>query len=143
MLFLLITLSTPIIKNIYFLAVRYPSGAAAYNMGTFGLCGYINGESCSARRVGYSLLAGVDPNGVIVFSTFNAGFGGIGQILFGDGTIMWRALSGALILNAIAAGLAGISMITALFAFLFAIRAFEIVSHALPLEMQDGVDTRR
>ena len=37
-MFLLVTLSAPIIKTIYLLKVEYPNGSTAANAGVLGLC---------------------------------------------------------------------------------------------------------
>lgn len=131
-LFLLITLSTPIIKTIYFLYIDNEFGIREFNLGTFGGCNYGPGDfaQCLSTRVGYILSYGQFEGatafgfGFNVDNNANNDFGD----LFGGGQILWKPLTGALILNAIAAGFAGISLIFALLAFIFSSRIVEIIT---------------
>lgn len=134
LLFLLITLSTPIIKTIYFLYVNDEYGARTFNLGTFGGCTYNAGLSqCLSTRVGYILSYG-QYEGANVFGlgydVNNYGNGLANDLgnVFGGGEILWKPFTGALILNAITAGFAGISLIFALLAFIFSSRIVEIIT---------------
>lgn len=112
----------PIIKSIYLLQIKYANDATASNVGVLGTC-YRGGRSsiigidtdiadCTHPAVGYTLdtrLFGLD--------------------LGSDATkVLVKGISGALILNAVAAGAAGVSLFFAFFAWLCSSRILEIVS---------------
>ncbi|KAK4690034.1 hypothetical protein P7C73_g35, partial [Tremellales sp. Uapishka_1] len=125
-LLLLVTLSVPIIKTIYLLHIEggsVGSASTAANVGVFGTC-YKGGSvrilgdtisttaECTHPKVGYTL----DPTffGENVDSRFQSAVA--------------KGVSGALILNPIACGLAGISLLLAFVAWLFGWRIFEILT---------------
>ncbi|KAK1927613.1 hypothetical protein DB88DRAFT_507690 [Papiliotrema laurentii] len=121
LLFLLTTLSVPIIKTIYMLKIKYPGGATAANVGVFGICYKGNtvtfngvtvtgASQCTSTEVGYTL-------NVALF-----GLGG-----WTTGQVVIESLAGSLIMNAIAAGFAGISFLFAFFAWVFSSRTLEVI----------------
>ncbi|WRT65784.1 uncharacterized protein IL334_002733 [Kwoniella shivajii] len=128
LLLLLVTLSVPIIKTIYLLQVRFAGngGAASTslgaNAGVFGLC--YEGSEASFLGFGYSSNAAcTDPK---VGYTFDENFLGLDNSGLSRAVI--KGIAGALILNAIAAGLAGLSLIWSFFAWFFSSRAWEIIT---------------
>ncbi|WVQ78845.1 hypothetical protein IAT38_000936 [Cryptococcus sp. DSM 104549] len=127
-LLLLVTLSVPIIKTIYLLHITgsysssIGSATTAANAGVFGMC--YKGSSASFVGITYSDNAAcTHPK---VGYTFYDRFLGLDDR---DSTkAIVKGLAGALLLNPIAAGLAGISLITSFFAWFCASRAWEIIT---------------
>ncbi|WWC68554.1 uncharacterized protein I206_102483 [Kwoniella pini CBS 10737] len=125
-LLLLVTLSVPIIKTIYLLQVRIKQGnsigstSLGANAGVFGLC--YQGGQASILGFEYSSNAGcTDPH---VGYTFDENLLGLSNSGLSKAVI--KGVAGALILNAIAAGLAGLSLIWSFFAWLCSSRGWEI-----------------
>ncbi|WWC88079.1 uncharacterized protein L201_002983 [Kwoniella dendrophila CBS 6074] len=125
-LLLLVTLSVPIIKTIYLLQVRFERGnvtgesSLGVNAGVFGLC-YQGGQ---ASILGFDFSSNAACTNPKVGYTFDE------NILNLHGSGLSRAVikgvAGSLILNAIAAGFAGLSLIWSFFAWFFASRGWEI-----------------
>ncbi|WVR03738.1 hypothetical protein IAU60_000733 [Kwoniella sp. DSM 27419] len=121
LLLLLVTLSVPIIKTIYLLHV-HPAGSnaqgqLAVNAGVFGLC--YQGSSASILGIDYSHNAACTDAAV--------GYRFDDNFLDLNGTLV-RSLTGSLVLNAIACGLAGLSMLMAFLAWFCASRVWEILT---------------
>ncbi|WWC60403.1 uncharacterized protein I303_102975 [Kwoniella dejecticola CBS 10117] len=125
-LFLLVTLSVPIIQTIYLLQVRFDrSGTAGStslgaNAGVFGLC-YQGGQASFLGFDYSSNAACTDPH---VGYTFDETFLGLDNSGLSRAVI--KGLAGSLILNAIAAGFAGLSLIWSFFAWFCSSRGWEI-----------------
>ncbi|ORX35234.1 hypothetical protein BD324DRAFT_83649 [Kockovaella imperatae] len=121
-MFLLVTLSVPIIKTIYLLKIEYPGGSTAANIGVLGTC----------FKGGNAEFLGFDYSGTAYCTDPKVGYRIDPSLLGYDGSrntssIIVRALSGSLIINALAAGFAGFSLFFAFFAWLCASRVMEII----------------
>jgi len=113
-LLLIVTLSVTSIKRFSLLRIDYSDGDLAATLGVFRAC-YFNHDgvlsSCTKEAVGYML----DP---VFFGKTTSDFG----------KVLSKGLIGSLVLNPIAAGLAGISLFFAFFAWLASSRFLEIVT---------------
>ncbi|OCF75086.1 hypothetical protein I204_03935 [Kwoniella mangroviensis CBS 8886] len=125
-LLLLVTLSVPIIKTIYLLQVRFDrsgttgSTSLGANAGVFGLC-YQGGQ---ASFLGFDYSSNAACTDPAVGYTFDENFLGLDNSGLSRAVI--KGLAGSLILNAIAAGFAGLSLVWSFFAWLCASRGWEI-----------------
>ncbi|OCF40056.1 hypothetical protein I317_06131 [Kwoniella heveanensis CBS 569] len=128
LLFLLVTLSVPIIKTIYLLQVKGEAGGRAAkigmaaNAGVFGLC-YKGGQ---ASILGFDYSSNAACTDASVGYEFDDTFLGLSDNSGSRALI--KGLTGSLILNVITCGLAGISLVLSFFAWCCSSRAMEILT---------------
>ncbi|KAI9632738.1 SUR7/PalI family-domain-containing protein [Dioszegia hungarica] len=121
-LLLLVTLSVPYTKTIYLLSITGPGASGNVRLGVFGAC-Y---EGGNAEFLGYSYSGFSRCTPATVGYDLDARFFGTGSNANGA-QVVAKTLAGALVLNPIAAGFAGISFIFALLAWLASSRVAEIL----------------
>ncbi|ORY29817.1 SUR7/PalI family-domain-containing protein [Naematelia encephala] len=120
-LLLLVTLSAPVIKSIELLHVEDSNGATVANFGVLGVC----------YPGGVAKILGITISDDALCPPAHVGYE-INSTLFGQNTnshvetIATKSLTGSLILNTIAAGVAGVSLFFAFFAWFCSSRFMEI-----------------
>lgn len=139
-LFLIVSLSAPHIDHIYLLRLTTAGGASKIDLGVFGFCvegmtascvvfclyiDHTDHHSLSGAFTGATSLHDGCSKAQVAYT--------LPDILFGslkiDGhDIVKRGLTGALVINPVASGLALISLVFAFFAWVCASRIMEIVS---------------
>jgi hypothetical protein len=152
-LLLLVTLSVPIIKSIHLLVIDVgTTGVRAATVGVFGACyeGFKTGLVYFPRpytplSMLISRIAGIGISSNGRCTSPSVGFNLDTQLL-GEfsrtraGNVIIKSLVGSLVINAIAAGLAGLSAIFALLAYFCSSRAMEIVRFATPISRSVKAD---